>query len=206
MNTPTDRLGSKLVFTLAAGLFLLEWIPSFLGPYGYFIDEFYYLACAARPAWGYVDHPPLSIVILSVVRRLLGDSLPALRLVPALLGAATVVLTGAVARRLGAGAFGQALAAVATALAPVPLIMFGLYSMNSLELLLWTASFYVLVVLLEKDEPRSWLLFGLLAGIGLLNKHTTVLLGGAVAIGLLLTPARRHLTTRGPGLARALRF
>jgi hypothetical protein len=29
--------------------------------YGFFVDELYYLACAAHPDLGYVDHPPLSI-------------------------------------------------------------------------------------------------------------------------------------------------
>jgi len=200
MNAPIDRRGPRLVLALAAGLFLLVWIPSFFGPYGYFIDELYYLACAARPAWGYVDHPPLSILILVASRWLLGDSLPALRLMPALLGAATVVLTGALARRLGAGAFGQGLTAVATIFAPIPLIMFGVYSMNSIEIPLWTASFYVLAVVLEKNWARGWLLFGLLAGFALLNKHTTVLLGAAVAFGLLLSPARKQLAARWPWL------
>jgi len=204
MNDPTDRTGPRLVLAVAASLFLLEWVPSFLGPYGYFIDELYYLACAARPAWGYVDHPPLSVLILGASRRLLGDSLPALRLLPALAGAATVVLAGALARRLGAGAFGQGLTAVATMFAPIPLIMFGIYSMNGFEMLLWTAMFYVLVVLLERDEPRWWLLFGLLAGLGLLNKHTTVLLGAAVALGVLLSPVRRHIATPWPWLGAGI--
>jgi hypothetical protein len=61
------------------------------GGYGYFRDELYYLACTENLAAGYVDHPPFSVFVLWLVRRTLGDSLPALRLVPALLGAATVV-------------------------------------------------------------------------------------------------------------------
>ncbi len=130
----------------------------------------------------------------------MGDSLPALRLAPALCGAATVVLAAALARRLGARTFAQVLTAVATIFAPIPLIMFGFYSMNGFEMLLWTASFYVVAVLLDTNEPRWWLPFGLLAGIGLLNKHTTVLLGMAIAIGILLVPARKHLATRWPWL------
>jgi hypothetical protein len=204
MNEPSDRTGPRIVGALAASLFLLEWIPSFWGPYGYFIDELYYLACAARPAWGYVDHPPLSVLILTADRWMLGESLPALRLLPALAGAATVLLSGALARRLGAGAFGQGLAALATIFAPIPLIMFGIYSMNSYEMLLWTAMFYVLVVLLERDEPRWWLLFGLLAGLGLMNKHTMVLLGGGVAVGIVLTPVRKHLATPWPWLGAGI--
>ena len=33
--------------------------------YGWFRDEFYYVSCAQRLAWGYVDQPPLSIVVLA---------------------------------------------------------------------------------------------------------------------------------------------
>jgi len=204
MIDSSDRLGPRIVGAVAAMLFLLEWVPAFVGPYGYFIDELYYLACAARPAWGYVDHPPLSIVLLTVSRSLIGASLPALRLLPALAGAITVLLSGAIARRLGAGPYGQGLAALATALAPIPLIIFGVYSMNGYEMVLWTSMFYVLVVLLERDDPRLWLAFGALAGLGLLNKHTTVLLGAAVAAGIVLTPARRHLATRWPWIGGAV--
>ena len=71
--------------------------------YGMFRDEFYYLACAERLAWGYVDHPPFSVFLLSMVRSLLGESLFAVRLLPALAGAATVLLVGLMARRLGGG-------------------------------------------------------------------------------------------------------
>ena len=53
--------------------------------YGYFADEFYFLECADRLAWGYVDHPPLSVAVLAGVRAVLGESLPALRSLPALL-------------------------------------------------------------------------------------------------------------------------
>ena len=78
--------------------------------YGYFSDTFYYLACSEHLAWGYVDHPPLSIALLALIRGILGDALWALRLLPALATAGAVFLTGLMARRLGAGAFGQALA------------------------------------------------------------------------------------------------
>ena len=58
-----------------------------LAGYGWFRDEFYYIACSERLDLGYVDHPPLSIILLWGWRQLLGDSIYAIRLLPAIAGA-----------------------------------------------------------------------------------------------------------------------
>ncbi len=181
---------------LAAGYFLLLWLPSFGGHYGYFIDELYYVACSERPDFGYVDHPPLSIWLLRVVRSLIGDSLPALRLIPSLAGAGTIWITGLIARRLGASVFGQGLAAGGGAVGGLPLVIFGFYSMNALSILIWAICLLILVEIERRDEPRLWLAFGAMAGLGLQNKHTIVLLALGLTVGLLLTPARRHFASR----------
>ena len=78
--------------------------------YGYFRDEFYYLACGDHLAWGYVDHPPLSSPCCGWRGALFGDSLARIRLPPALAGRRTVLLTGLMARELGGGRCAQALA------------------------------------------------------------------------------------------------
>jgi dolichyl-phosphate-mannose--protein O-mannosyl transferase len=49
---------------------------------------------------------------------LLGDSLFAIRLLPALAGAGLVVLTAMIARELGGGRFAQALAGLAVIVTP----------------------------------------------------------------------------------------
>jgi 4-amino-4-deoxy-L-arabinose transferase-like glycosyltransferase len=82
--------------------------------YGYFRDELYYIACARHLDFGYVDQPPLSILLLRVSEILFGDSLPAVRLLPAFSGAATVALTGLIARELGGCRWAIALACAAT--------------------------------------------------------------------------------------------
>ena len=69
--------------------------------YGYFVDELYYLACSRHLDWGYVDQPPLIALVTWVVRMILGQSLAALRLLPALAGVAEVLLTALIARELG---------------------------------------------------------------------------------------------------------
>jgi 4-amino-4-deoxy-L-arabinose transferase-like glycosyltransferase len=199
-----SRRQDLLLLSLSAALFLLEIVPSIIDGYGYFIDELYYVACSARPAFGYVDHPPLAPLLLRFSRALLGDSTVAIRLLPALAGAASVYLTGLMARRMGAGLFGQAIAALALIAAPMPLVLFGFYSMNAFEVLLWVTACYVLVELVRTGNERLWLVFGLVAGLGLENKHTFVLLAGGLAVGLLLTPARLHLASKWLWLGAAL--
>src|SRR5512134_64931 len=87
---------------------------------GIFRDELYYIACSDHLAWGYVDHPPLSMVILAVTRRLLGDSVFAIRLPLALAGGIAVFLTGRLARRFGGGYDAQWIAALAYSIAGIP--------------------------------------------------------------------------------------
>jgi len=182
-----------LLGALSTTYFLMEFIPNVLDGYGYFIDELYYIACSKRLAFGYVDHPPLSPWLLSVWSAVFGASTVAIRFLPALFGAATVFLTGWTARRLGAGLAGQGLAAVAYMAAAVPMVLFGIYTMNALQMLIWAGLLYLLVAIGDGGSGRLWILFGVLAGLGLQNKHTLLLLGLALAVGLLLTRSRRFL-------------
>ena len=111
VSPATPRLAVAAV-ALAACFILVLFLASVFGPYGWFIDELYYLACAKRLAWGYVDHPPLSIAVLALVRGLADDAMWAIRLPPALAAGATALASALLARRLGGGAFAQSLAAL----------------------------------------------------------------------------------------------
>ncbi|MGA1870158.1 MAG: glycosyltransferase family 39 protein [bacterium] len=185
---------------------VIHLLPLFLFPeYGYFRDEFYYIACAKRLAFGYVDHPPLAPFFLRVVLLTLGDSLLAIRILPSFSGAITVFLTGYIAHQLGAGKFGQSTAAIAMAVSPLFLGIHGFFSMNPFENLFWAACVSVIIRLIQRDNPKLWLVVGALIGIGLLNKHTFVVYAISGIAGLLLTPARRYLTGKwiwlGAGIA-----
>jgi dolichyl-phosphate-mannose-protein mannosyltransferase len=200
-----DRLrdgGGILLAALALGYLAVH--VTFITQYGYFRDELYYIACSKHLAWGYVDHPPFSIALLALVRGLIGDSLPALRIVPALAGAAGVWLAGRMARALGAGRSGQALAAIAVAAAPIFLFTTHIYSMNAFDLLFWSLASYLLIRAIEAGATSTWVALGLVLGLGLLNKISVLWLGGGLAVGLVLTPHRRLLLTRRPWLAAAI--
>ena len=167
-----------------------------LGRYGFGWDELYYVACADHLDWGYVDHPPLIAFVTAVTRFLLGDSLPALRFPCLLAGLLSAFVTGLIARELGAGRFGQFLAAACVALAPASLVIHHLLSMNAFDHLFWALAILIVARILGRDEPRLWPLFGVVVGIGLLNKYSIGFFCMALALGLLMTPARRHLADR----------
>ncbi len=85
-------LGANAVLASLALLKLLAHLLT-AGNYGYFRDELYYIAASEKLALGYVDFPPFVALVTAFVRATLGDSLLALRLLPALAGATVVVLT-----------------------------------------------------------------------------------------------------------------
>jgi 4-amino-4-deoxy-L-arabinose transferase-like glycosyltransferase len=184
------------VLAVAAATLVAHMVPDLFGGYGYFIDELYYLSCARRLAFGYVDHPPLAPLLLRGVTAVLGEGIVAIRLLPALGSAALVVMMGGLAARLGGGPFAQALPGLAGLASPYLLLIFGFYSMNWLEPLVWTGLICAVVEMVRRDEPRLWLAFGLLAGLGLQAKHTVVSVAGALVIGLALSRARRLLWSR----------
>jgi uncharacterized membrane protein len=172
--------------------------------YGFFGDELYYMACAEHLAFGYVDHPPFSIWLLAAWQGLLGDSLFALRLLPALFGAAAVLLTGALTAEFGGRERAQSLAAVVIALAPVNLVVTGYYSMNAIDIAVWALAFLLVARVLRSPSRGGWVGLGVVLGIGLLNKISVLWFGSGLFVGLLLTPHRQVLLTRGPWLAGAI--
>jgi hypothetical protein len=196
---PWDR-GNPLAVSLLVSLALLKvaahLVIDVAGRYGYFRDELYYVACSDHLALGYVDHPPLSIFILALSRGLFGDSLVGLRLLSTFAGGIVIVLTGVIVRRLGGGRFAQLLAAVAVLFAPIMLIQNMWFSMNAFDILFWTLALYLVVLVVETENPKRWLGFGVVIGLGLLNKYSIGFLCIGLVAGMLLTPMRRHLTGR----------
>jgi hypothetical protein len=201
---PMLASGPAITAYLALAKFLLHF--STAGLYGLFIDELYFLACGEHLAWGYVDMPPLTAFQAWLTRALFGDSPYSIRLFPSLAGAGLVLLTGAIVRELGGRRFAQGLAALAVLMAPLYLGTDSYLSMNSIEPLVWMGCALLLVRMITSGNTRLWLWFGLLSGIGLLNKHTMLLFGFALVAGVVLTSARRLVLCRDFLLGGAVAF
>jgi hypothetical protein len=193
-----------LPIAMACALAALLLASSAVPPWELFHDEFYYWVGAQRLEFGYVDHPPLAPWLLRAATAVFGDGRLGFRIVPALCAAGTLLLTAGMARRFGAGAWGQVTAGLAIATAPVFLTFFSFYSVNALELLLWTAICCALAELVHSGNERGWLAIGALAGLAALNKHTVALLAVGIVAGLLASPLRSHLRRRWIWLGAAL--
>ena len=188
-STPSLSDGMPAVLAMSAALLVLHCYLN--NRYDFFRDEFNYLACARHLAWGYVDQPPLIPWFARLSLATLGDSLRAIRFLPALFMSLTVLLTAQIARELGGRAFALICAAATVIAAPQYLNDGALLTTNCLEPLLWTGCVYFAILAAKHDEPRHWLWFGVVAGIGMQEKYSIAVFGFAIVVGLLLTEQRR---------------
>lgn len=192
---PVDRL-ARHGLPLLALLFHLATTAR----YGVFRDELYYVACGAHLDFGYVDHPPFVALVARLATLLFGPSLIGLRLFAALAGAATAWAAAGLARELGGRAYAQRLAVVCVTLGGNTLFSFQVFSMNAFDHLAWALGSWCAARALRTGNERTWLAFGLVAGVGLENKISMLFLGAGLALGVLFF-RRDVLVRRGIWLA-----
>lgn len=183
--------GMALVWAIALAKLLLH--IYFNNRYGYFRDEFDYMACGDHLAWGYVDEPPLIPLLIHICRAVLGDSLRSIRFIPAVASWLVVVQAAVITRELGGRRFALLLSAIAVALAPQYLSNGSLLGTNCLEPNLWMGCAYFVILAIKRSDPRYWLWFGVVAGVGLEEKYSIAVFGFGIVVGLLLTEQRRAL-------------
>jgi hypothetical protein len=175
------------------------------GKLGFHTDELYYIDCGRHPALGYVDFPPIVPLLAGLETGLLGATPWALRLLPTLLGAFMVVLSGAYVRRLGGSMRLQALALLIAVTAPYFLGANWVYQTVTFDELTWMVALHCFLGLVLEHRPRYWIYLGISLGIGLEVKYTIGGLVAAMGISILLTPAlRSDLRTRYPWIAAGI--
>jgi len=195
--SPGDRL-PRVVWLIAAVFTALELVLS--DRYGFQQDELYFLVASHHLAFGYVDQPPLA-VLLARTTDIFGTNPTAIRILPALAAGAIVVIAARLAALFGAGRAGRVLAALGTATAPVLMGACHIGNTTPYDLLAWAVVLLCVATALLRDRPRWWLGAGAAAGVGLENEYLLTTLLGALVIGLLVTSAhRRVLATPWPWL------
>jgi 4-amino-4-deoxy-L-arabinose transferase-like glycosyltransferase len=170
------------------------------GPHG---DELYFLECGRHLAFGYVDHPPLVPWIARLADEL-GGSLLALRLPAIAAGTGTLAFAALLVREWGGGWRAQLLTLLALLVAPAHLRMAAMLDIPVVEVFLCTVTAVLVARALARGERATWILAGGVLGLAVLAKHSSLLWGGALAIGLLTTAGgRRALARPWPWLGAA---
>jgi len=173
-------------WVIAAAYVVLELAVS--DRYGFQQDELYFLVASHHLAFGYVDQPPLA-VLLARTTDLVGVNPTAIRILPALAGGAIVVLAARLAALFDGGRAARVIAALAVAIAPVFLAAMHIGNTTPYDLLAWTVVTVCAAIALLRDRPRWWLGAGVAAGIGVEDEYLILTLLAALVIGILVTSA-----------------
>ena len=172
--------------------------------YGFFGDELYTIALSKHLAFGYVDLPPLVPALMAFSRVLLGESLFAYHIVPALAGSVTLVFVCLIAKGFGGKTFAVALSALSFIVTPVWLGANSIFCYDSIDQMVLAGFLYVLVRFLRTGNRRLWLLLGFIAGVACNTKMTLLFLGPGFLIALLVSKYRKDLLTPFPWLGAAI--
>src|SRR3954451_14154004 len=174
-----------------AALLVAVVLSIFSDGYGYDRDELYF--AMLKPAWGYVDQPPLTPLVAHGIASLY-DGGPWLMRIPATLcAAACLVLTALIARELGGDAKAQAWTAWGMATTSAVLIFGHVFLTSSLDLVAWPLVSLLVMRAELRREPHWWLVAGAVAGVATYNKLLIVVLLAGLAVGLALVGPRARL-------------
>jgi 4-amino-4-deoxy-L-arabinose transferase-like glycosyltransferase len=174
-----------VVAVLAIGLLTMA------NRYGPHRDELYFVAAGRRLAWGYPDQPALTPLLARAMTTLAPHDLVVLRLPSLVAVCVLVVLSASFSRLLGGGRAAQVLTAVVVAASALTLTLGHRLSTATFDTLAWTAVLLVVARALVENRPRLWLLAGLVAGIGLNNKHAVAFVLVGVVVGVAVVPETR---------------
>lgn len=186
----------NLQIALAITYFLILYFPSMVNEsYGIFIDEFYYIACSKRLDWGYVDQPPLSLYILSLLSPYY-EYKSILRLIPSLLGGIGILIVGQIVHSLGGKNKDIIIACLAMMTAPVFQILFGFYSMNSFEICFILLLIYLSLLFKNTNQFQYWIPIGIVIALAFMNKHTSLILSLVLVIPIVIENKRKVIRSR----------
>ncbi len=189
-KTVSAQIAYIVLFLLIAGTTLYRAAVLATSDIGLYVDEAYYWGWAQQLAWGYYSKPPMIAALIALTTSVCGNGVFCVKA-----GALLVYpLTTWLVFRLGQVLFDARIGVWAAALF---LLMPGvalsnlIISTDVLLLLFWAWAMLALVLALQSNEWKHWLMLGLACGLGLLSKYTMALFAPSALLALLLVPAWR---------------
>lgn len=202
---PRPAFAQRAVGAVVLLVIVMHVVVNLVTPYEVHRDEFLYMAMGQHLRLWRMDFPPGIALVSLLERGLLGDSLAAIRFLPAVASGAVALVAALVARELGGRRFAQWSAALLAVVSPFALRSGGLFQPVVFDTLWWTLGLYALVRLCADESDAAvrtwWIAYGVACGIGLLFKFSILFFGAATFAALLATRRRRDLLTPWPWVA-----
>jgi len=161
--------------------------------YGLQRDTYLYLAQSKNLDWGYFSTPPLLAFLTRIHTLFWGDSILAIRLLPALVGTSSIFLVGVLIRQLKGGKLAQLTGMTAYLLSPAflrPSLMLQPVMLNHL---FWLLSAVVILQLIRSQDSRKLLWLIPVLGLGWLAKYSIIFYASALLLALLFSQHRKLL-------------
>ncbi|NND34797.1 MAG: glycosyltransferase family 39 protein [Saprospiraceae bacterium] len=200
----SDKSFPFIIVAMAMISFLSRLLTN--GNYGYHRDEFLYLALGKHLDWGFWSNPPSPGFFSWLTQYFIGDSIQAIRFFPALLGAATVLLTGLMAREMGGKRFAQFLACFAIMVSSAFPRVFLMYNPVPFDVFYWTLFAWLIIKYINTESGKYVVALGVAIAFGFLNKYSVVFFVLPALAALWLTPYRKLYTSRAFYIAVSAAF
>lgn len=184
----------QLIILLAVAKLLVHLVT--MHNYELHRDAYLYYANGQHLAWGYSSIPPLIGVIAHLATFLFGNTVFALRIFPAMIGVANIVIIGMAVKELGGKKMAIALAGLAYLLSPAYLHTNLLFQPVSFNQFFWLLSSFFILKMIHRNDPRMWIWIGIAFGLGFLNKYSIVFFYAAFGLALLLSQHRKLIWTK----------
>ncbi|KIO75175.1 hypothetical protein TH53_22425 [Pedobacter lusitanus] len=203
LNSPPQKINT-LIFLFASFSLILHLIG--LNNYGIHRDEFLHIALGNHLNFGYAEVPPFIAMVARFSVDVFGDSAFAVRLIPAICAALTVLTAGFIVKEIGGKGFAVTLCCMAIVLSPGFLATGYLLQPVVFDQFWWTLSYYLLIKYIRTRRNGYLLWLGPVIGLGLLTKYAILFIIIAIISGILLTRERRLLLKKQLYIAAVFAF
>ncbi|MCX6270347.1 MAG: glycosyltransferase family 39 protein [Bacteroidetes bacterium] len=157
---------------------------AFYNTFEYHRDELLYFSLGLHPDFGFATVPPLIGWLATSLQQLFGFSLFAVKVIPAMLSGVMVLLVAAITAELGGNQYARLLAAIGIIITPFSLRTYFLFMPVFLDVFFWTILLFFLIRFLNTNHYKYWIVFGIFAGVAMLNKYLVALLLFSVIVSL----------------------
>ncbi|MFB3386642.1 ArnT family glycosyltransferase [Flavobacterium sp. LAR06] len=157
-------------------------------------DEYLHLDQAHHLAWGFLSVPPVTSWF-SYLIFLLGNSVFWVKFFPALFGVLTLLMVWKTIEMLKGNLYALILGATCILFSCL-LRLNTLYQPNSLDVLCWTAFYYVLIQYITTEEKKWFYIGAVVFAFGFLNKYNILFLLIGLLPALLLSNQRKILAEK----------